>query len=324
MPFDLSDFSINGVRYQHIITKITTDINNYSNESTNYLQYYVNNINKFIYMDYNHILAILSTLILCFIASIHILEWKKKLKIKNKIDNTSATNANNDEESINEESINKIQQPKELYFQSILEVLSKNEEIITKMKDNDDYWVLLRVVMKNPLVMKRSKYELHGNNVGNSRNKVFKTQDMFMIIRIKYYNSVVNKNNNKNNHNKFNMANTIIRSMNYLNNISNEEYNTKDFVVVAIGNTNNNTNPVEFYNGLINNNYELFNYRDVIIKVDENQNINLGFILMLPIHKVYDIFMDVYNNTLFESKKYEMDDNNYESWNGKSINEITF
>jgi hypothetical protein len=34
--------------------------------------------------------------------------------------------------------------------------------------------------------------------------------------------------------------------------------------------------------------------------------------------------MDVYNNTLFESKKYEMDDNNYESWNGKSINEITF
>jgi hypothetical protein len=74
-----------------------------------------------------------------------------------------------------------------------------------------------------------------------------------MIIRIKYYNFVANKNNH-NNFNNFNIINTIIRSMNYLNNISNEEYKTKDFVVVAIGNTNNNTNPVEFYNGLINNN----------------------------------------------------------------------
>jgi hypothetical protein len=314
IPFDLSDYYINGIRYQHIISKIATNISNYSNESMNYYMNYYMNYN----MNYNYILLILSTLALCFITSIYIIKWTKQ-KQTHKQTNTDKTNTTPD----NNEKHNE----KELYNQSILEVLSKNKDIIPKMKVNDDYWVLLRVVMKNPLRMRHTKYELHSNNIGNISNKAFTTQDMFMIIKMKYYNSSVGKENNQI---KFNMANSIIRCMNYLNNISNEEYKTKDFIVVAIGNTNVNVNnnvnvnSNEFYNGLINNNYELFNYRDVIIKVDVNKNTNVGFILMLPIHKVYDIFMDVYNNTLFESKKYEMDNENYESWNGKSINELHF
>ena len=279
-------------------------------------------------------MLILSTLAICFITSIYIIKWKNQ-KQTQKQKNTDKTNTTpDDNEKRNEKNIEKRNEKhieKELYNQSILEVLSKNKDIISKMKLNDDYWVLLRVVMKNPLGMRRTKYELHSNNIVNSRNKAFTTQDMFMIIKMKYYNSSFGKENNQN---KFVIANSIIRCMNYLNNISNEEYKTKDFIVVAIGNTNVNVNnnvnnnvnvnSNEFYNGLINNNYELFNFRDVIIKVDGNKNINVGFILMLPIHKVYDIFMDVYNNTLFESKKYEMDNENYESWDGKSINDIQF
>jgi len=315
IPFDLSDYYINGIRYQHIITKIATNISNYSNysnESTNYL------------------LLILLTFVVCFITSIYIIKWQKQKQTQKQINTVKTNTTPDNNEKRNEkhtEKRNEKRNEKELYNQSILEVLSKNKDIIPKMKVNDDYWVLLRVVMKNPLRMRHTKYELHSNNIGNRSNKAFTTQDMFMIIKMKYYNSSVGKENNQIN---FNIANSIIRCMNYLNNISNEEYKTKDFIVVAIGNTNVNinnnvnVNSNEFYNGLINNNYELFNYRDVIIKVDVNKNTNVGFILMLPIHKVYDIFMDVYNNTLFESKKYEMDNENYESWNGKSINELHF
>ena len=36
------------------------------------------------------------------------------------------------------------------------------------------------------------------------------------------------------------------------------------------------------------------------------------------------IFMDVYNINIFESNKYSIDDENYESWNDKSINELKF
>jgi hypothetical protein len=242
------------------------------------------------------------------------------------------------------------EQPKELYYQSVLEVLSKNEDIASNMVYNTDYWILIRVVLKHPMSMRRTKYELHGNNVGNIGNRMFKTNDMYMVIKLKFYDYQF-----MNCKIKFNMANIIVRCMNHLNKISPEEYKTRDFIVVAIstkpinidnGNINDcnieNSNKVfgvnnrnEFYNGLINNNYELYNFREMIFKIDSNTNSNtdnklvdnnlyIGYIIMLPIHEIYDIFMDVYNTTLFESVKYVINDNNYESWNGVSINELKF
>lgn len=332
LPFDFAPFNFD---YEVIFNKIITNINNISDNISNNISDNIRNYSKYNNYYYNRAnytligFAILYTSLLCLAFGILINLIQKEIS-KSKRNSKSNENSNengneNSNENSNENGNNNrrnqimIQQQKQLYYQSIQEVLSKNAEIISKMKPHDDYWVLLRVVMKNPLEMKRSKYQLHGNNTGtgtgNSRNQVFNTKDMFMIIRMKYSNSFGKEDN-------FSMGNSIIRCMNQLNIISDEKYKTKDFIVVSIGNTNDNTNPIEFYNGLINNNYELYNYRDVIIKVAEN--INIGYILLLPINKVYDIFMDVYNNTLFESKKYEMDDNNYESWAGNSINELDF
>lgn len=344
LPFDFAPFNFD---YEVIFNKIITNINNISDNISNNISDNIRNYSNYNYYYYNRAnytligLAILYTSLLCLAFGIlinliqkEISKTKRNSKInenvnengnENGIENVNKNGNENGNKNYNSNDRNQImvQQQKQLYYQSIHEVLSKNVEIISKMKPYDNYWVLLRVVMKNPLAMKRSKYQLHGNNTGtgngsgtgNSRNQVFNTKDMFMIIRMKYSNSFGKEDN-------FSMGNSIIRCMNQLNIISDEKYKTKDFIVVAIGNTNDNTNPIEFYNGLINNNYELYNYRDVIIKVAEN--VNIGYILLLPINKVYDIFMDVYNNTLFESKKYEMDDNNYESWAGNSINELDF
>ena len=61
-----------------------------------------------------------------------------------------------------------------------------------------------------------------------------------------------------------------------------------------------------------------------IYKKFHGSNINVNYALLLPIHPVYDLFMDVYNNCIFESTKYVIDNENYESWNGKSINQLVF
>ena len=61
--------------------------------------------------------------------------------------------------------------------------------------------------------------------------------------------------------------------MNQLNKISPEEFKTNDFIVVAIS-----TKPIinnyhnEFYEGLINNNYELYNFKNMKIKITNKNN----------------------------------------------------
>ena len=59
--------------------------------------------------------------------------------------------------------------------------------------------------------------------------------------------------------------------------------------------------------------------RNVIINLNIKTKKNCVFRLYLPIHEIYDIFMDVYNNTIFESKQYVIDDNNYEDFEGKVL-----
>jgi len=45
----------------------------------------------------------------------------------------------------------------------------------------------------------------------------------------------------------------------------------------------------------------------------------LLFQLYLPIYDIYNIFLDVYNNSVFVSKKYSIDKDNNEFWNSKNI-----
>ena len=212
-----------------------------------------------------------------------------------------------------------------LYTESIIEVSKMNDLIIDKMLDSNleksMYWVLLRVQMKTPLTMYKSKYELHGNHTGDSKANIFTTKDAFMIIKFIYHKGK-DSNINKSKVNK-NISGILVNFMNYYNNVVEENYKTSDFIVVAISQITEQTNTKEFYSGLISNEYEMDNYHDVIFTVPKT-NVRAGYILTLPIHKIYDIFLDVFPNVIFESKDYEMDNNNYESWKGMSMNELTF
>ena len=224
---------------------------------------------------------------------------------------------NKDYNIINSNLLKKINK---IYFESILEVLAKNDEINSKIIPQNNYQILLRVVMKNHLIMNQTKYELHSNNINIDKNvynyNTFSTRDMFMIINMKYYCTPDKQNI------KVNIANSIVQCMNKLNASSPNKFKTTNFIIIAIS-KNNNNDSYEFNNGLNNINYEIINSRNIIIK-STFVNAHENYILLLPIHEVYDIFMDVYNNTIFESSKYVIDDNNYESWNGKSINDIQF
>lgn len=120
-----------------------------------------------------------------------------------------------------------------------------------------------------------------------------------------------------------NIIKKIILNINYLNNISNKEYINEDFIIISITNCNtandlNITN--EISKGFININYEIFNIRDVIIKI--NRDITIKYTLTLPIQNVYNMLMDTCNNSVFESKLYSIDSNNVEKWNGIPLNDI--
>lgn len=326
MPYDIA-------KYSKLGTDMTDNINTNIIDFMDTIKMYVINF------DLIYVLIVFSLIMLFYLITFI-------FNLIDKINDAEIANNNeNDNEGVkskkidrNLDNINDKNIPTGLYFQSIMEIFAKNGDIISKIVPHQDYWVLLRVVMKNPLGMKRSKYNVHGNNVGNTRNKTFNTRDMYMVIKLKYNDYEFMDGNIK-----FNMANTIVRCMNHLNAISKEEYKTSDFIVVAIGtkshndianNLANNTSVSapktvprnEFYEGLINNNYELYNFKDVYVVVDgpENKKYYVGYILMLPIHEIYDIFMDVYNTTLFESTYYAIDDENYESWKNVSINDMRF
>jgi hypothetical protein len=209
-----------------------------------------------------------------------------------------------------------------LYTESIMEVVKMNDTILDKMLESKNkktmYWVLLRVQMKNPLNMNKTKFELHGNHTGDRNATKFTTKDAFMVMKFIYYKSNDNKNNSS-----INIGKILINFMNYYNNFVEEKYKTNDFIVVAISQIEDNTNPKEFYMGLIANEYEKNNYHDVVFTVPRT-NIRAGYVLTFPIHQVYDIFLDVFTNVIFESKYYEMDNNNFELWKGMSINDLSF
>jgi hypothetical protein len=207
-----------------------------------------------------------------------------------------------------------IQIKKMMYNKSLNELNTTKININIKNSKHHIYQVLLRVQMKQPITLKNTKYELHSNNLvkSNKNGKFFTTKDMYMSFAF-----VLNP--------KYNMSANIISIMNYINSNILINLKTSDFIVLTIS-AISNTRPEEFYIGLVNINYELFNMYDIVCKKRIAQNSNIVNLFKvtytLPVHEVYDMFLDAFNDIIFESKKYEIDDNNYESWNGKSINEI--
>ena len=98
-----------------------------------------------------------------------------------------------------------------------------------------------------------------------------------------------------------------------------DEYKNEDFVVLAISkDKQTQLNNNEFYNGLNNINYELCNVKHLTL--DKEQKI--GFILLLPLKQIYDLFLDVYNDVIFESTSYKIDYDNNECWYDNSLNDI--
>lgn len=227
---------------------------------------------------------------------------------------------------------------KGLYLESIQELNEQGKRIIDSITEGKTYWALIRVQMRNYIDMAGTISDLHSNNVIGNSNKAFQTRDMYLIFRFKPL-----KNYNTDTF----FGNVITRFMNYLNQLSDKKFHTSDFIVCAIGSstTNDGVESLEFTNGLKHIRYEMENYLKIktpftvkATKLDTGSNDSaiggsgsgidnvqsIQYSLMLPIHNIYDLFMDVYNDYIFESKKYVIDDENYESWNGKSINEYSF
>lgn len=192
------------------------------------------------------------------------------------------------------------------YLYSVHEVNTASKNIISKFQKDHAYWVLLRVRLRNPIDMFGTKLELENTSTCNTK-KSFQTRDAFLTMRFKIVSDIVNKD----------FGNVLVHFMNLLNHTIDTKYYTSDFIVCAICESSI-TVPNEFINGLNHIGYEMENLINVNAKT-ANGNTSIAYSLMLPVHGIYDLFMDVYNNCLFESKKYVIDDNNNESWDNNKI-----
>ncbi len=200
---------------------------------------------------------------------------------------------------------------KKLYLHSLIEITQNNSEIMSKLKANTNYIVILRVKLQHYLQMKTTKYELHSKYTKyNSTNKDFITKDMYMIMGFNFNNQHTN------------FANIIVPFINHLNIISNEKYRNEDFLIVAIGsvNDNNDNNANGFANCIINIKYELFNLIDVVLNI--KNNLYVKYTLTLPIININNMILDMFSETIFISRHYSIDKNNYEKWNGNLLNNI--
>jgi len=216
-----------------------------------------------------------------------------------------------------------------LFIDSLLEIKSNNKYINDKIKDNynnvlmttNSYYVLIRIKTNNDIQMKTSKYNLRHEKVtdGNKYNK--NISDFYMIMKFSHTYNI--------NHSVI-MNDVIMNIMNIYNYLSPNEYKNKDFIIIAISkinntntnfNTNNdiNNNNNEFYKSLTNTNYELCNIKTVNLNEKDKHN---TYMLLLPLKEIYDLYMDVFNNVIFESIGYKIDNDNNEYWYNESLNTI--
>jgi hypothetical protein len=226
---------------------------------------------------------------------------------------TNNANTNNAPKINNANNILMYKINKGLYLESVAELNTVSKNLVKKLEKGQTYWVLIRVQMRDYLNMAGTKFEVHGNNIHketSNTKEAFQTKDAYLILKFRILGDI--KEDSR-------IGYQIIHFMNELNH---SKYITNDFIICAIG-TSPKVDPNEFNTGLKYIGYEMENNIEVIKKTGRT-NILVNYKLLLPVHQVYDVFMDVYNNCLFESTKYVIDNNNYESWNGKSINELAF
>ena len=303
--------------YQIINDTIETSFNNMDSYNIDYIDYmdYINYINYMFdkYTLYLYISLLFSTILFYYKYKDikHYFNFKNnKLNIvKNNEPNTTTNNV----------------KTKGIFIDSILDMNNNNKYIIENIKKNNNtnYYALLRIKLQQPIEMKKSKYKLENIHVNDKNVNKFTTNDMYMIIKFNYditdninIINYIDENNKPQIHYK-NFSRSIINVMNLLNKYSKKEYINTDFVVLAIS-KENYINPNEFYNGLININYELFNMKNISIDIHKK----MGFMLLLPIKEIYDLFMDVYNNIIFESTSYKINYDNNEILYDNSIYDI--
>jgi len=200
-----------------------------------------------------------------------------------------------------------------IFLDSLKEIEINNKYIVNHMKHNtsNNYYMLLRIKTRLPIDIIETKYNLRNEkqSEGNKINSY--TNDNYMVMKFNYnYEKFKNYN--------INIKDIIINNINFLNYLSNDAYKNKDFVVLAISNSQKNFNTSELFNGLFNIKYENFNIKNVII----NKSGLIGFTLLLPTKKVYDMYMDVFNDVIFESTAYQINDENSEYWYSNDLKEI--
>jgi len=201
---------------------------------------------------------------------------------------------------------------KGLFIDSVFEMNVNHNNMINKIKVNttNSYYALIRIKLKNSIEMKKTKYHLENIKFDNDNDK-FKINDMYLIVRFIYKHD---DDNNKN----IKISEIIINIMNIINSLKLNELNNEDFVVLAISKDNNTLNDNEFYNSLKNINYDSTNVKKIIL----DKKKNTGFTLFLPVKDIYDLFLDVYNNIIFESTSYKINSDNNECWYNHAFNEV--
>ena len=198
-----------------------------------------------------------------------------------------------------------------LFIDSLKEIEMNNKYIIEKMRYNNtnSYYMLLRIKTRNPINIITSNYNLRNKKETEGNKITTNTNDNYMLMKFEY------------NYEKFennNIKECIINNINFLNYLSNDSYKNKDFIVLGISNYKLNFNLNEFFNGLFNIKYESFNIKNIIL----NKNGLIGYTLLLPTKKVYDMYMDVFNDVIFESTGYKIDSDNNESWYNNYLNDV--
>ena len=221
-----------------------------------------------------------------------------------------------------------------MYLHSTFEL---NQTMNNMVEPYTTYRVLLRIKMMNLIPISVPMQKLHCNNHRFTPNKDggynFENGDFF----ITYSFNMGSK--------KISFINSIMETMNHINTEGNKQFKSKDFIVIAINKEQKSSLQNEFYQGILNSRYNPKNIFGALVPNSEqkknanndnnaddgreqtNKNANANsFVVyyLLPVHTVYDIYMDVFTDVIFESNKYEMDNENYESWNKISINELTF
>jgi hypothetical protein len=192
-----------------------------------------------------------------------------------------------------------------LYIDSISEIKTQTNKVntINTIDKYNNYKIFIRIKLKNNLLMKKTKYQL--NNIQTIQNNLI-TNNMYMICNVHCNTDFPN------------FETLVISYLNYLNNVSNDDYKNEDFIILAIGKMDDKLN--ELYNNFNNIDYELSNIKEIIYNITNNKYYK--YMLTLPVYDVYNMILDSYNEIYFETKNYSIDESNNEKWKNISLDRI--